>query len=114
MFLRKLRSISLAILVIGATGSFGVWAHWPSAGSKPSTRNHGAVPALAPERGGTPAGEAGPAQSPSRSQTAADDVRLTDCPASDDDCVPPYCPMSMAANAFSKVVGYFHSSGPSQ
>jgi RNA polymerase sigma factor (sigma-70 family) len=123
MWLRKLRTISLAVLLIGGTmGSLGVWAHWPPADPKQPASGHGAVPSVAPGESRTPAthpGSApGPATSPSRSQTDGDDVRLTDCPtdcpAGECDGPPPYCPISMAANAFSKVIGYFHSSGSSR
>ena len=116
MLLRKLRTISLAVLVIGATGSFGVWAHWPSAASKPIHPG---------PWGGTVArsGERWNARRRGRTDRVAiafadrpaDDVRLTDCPAAcDDDCPPAYCPISMAANAFSRVIDYFQSSGPSR
>jgi RNA polymerase sigma factor (sigma-70 family) len=119
MWLRKVKTISLAVLLIGATsGSLGVWAHWPSAMSKSPDRSHAAAPAFAPADSGTPARDAGsapqPAQPPSHSQSAGDDVRLTDCPAGTDDCPPAYCPISMAANAVSRVIGYFHSSQPSR
>jgi hypothetical protein len=95
-----------------------VWAHLPSAAPKPSATSRGAITAPAPAGGVTPARDAGsapqPAKSPSRSQPTGDDVRLTDCPADCDDCPPAYCPISMAANAFSKMIGYFHSSQPSR
>jgi RNA polymerase sigma factor (sigma-70 family) len=120
MWLRKLRTITLAVLLIGGTtGSLGVWAHWPSSDSRQPATGHGAVPSVAP---GTPARDAGsapqPATSPARSQADGDDVRLTDCPtdcpAGECDGPPPYCPISMAANAFSKMMGYLHSAGSSR
>jgi RNA polymerase sigma factor (sigma-70 family) len=115
MMLRKLGTISVAILLIGATsGSFAVWAHWPAAAPKPSALGHGPVPTLAPPGAGTPARDAGstlePADPATRSQPAGDEVRLTDRPAGMTDCLPPYCPMSIAANAFSKIIGHFHHS----
>jgi RNA polymerase sigma factor (sigma-70 family) len=123
MWLRKLRTISLAVLLIGGTtGSLGVWAHWPSADARPTAAGQGSLPSLAPGENSTPARDAGsapqPAKSPDRSQASGDDVRLTDCPADcpagECDGPPPYCPISMAANAFSKMMGYLHSSGSSR
>jgi RNA polymerase sigma factor (sigma-70 family) len=120
MWLRKLKTISLAVLLIGGTmGSLGVWAHWPSAAGKTSAHRHSAAPA--PDGSVTPARDAGSdsqqAQPPAGTQSAGDDVRLTDCPSDCplgcDDGPPPYCPISMAANAVSKVIGYFHSSAGS-
>jgi RNA polymerase sigma factor (sigma-70 family) len=121
MLLRKLKTISLAVLLIGGTmGGLGVWAHWPSDAGKTAAHRHG----TAPSRDGsvTPARDAGSdsqqAQPPAHSNKAGDDARLADCPTdctgdcplACDDGPPPYCPISMAANAFSKVIGYFHSS----
>jgi hypothetical protein len=80
--------------------------------------SHGAIPAPAPAGTVAPArdAESAPnvAPSPSQSQAAGDDLQLTDCPATCDDGPPAYCPISMAANAFSKVIGYFHSSQSSR
>jgi RNA polymerase sigma factor (sigma-70 family) len=119
MWLRKLRSISLAVLLIGGTMGSLVWAHWPSTEGKTSGMRHGAAPS--PDRSVTPARDTGSdsqqAQPPARTQAAGDDARLadcpSDCPAACDDGPPPYCPISMAANAVSKVIGYFHSSSGS-
>jgi RNA polymerase sigma factor (sigma-70 family) len=120
MWLRKLKSISLAVLLIGGTmGTVGVWAHWPSGAAKASALRHGAAPA--PAGSVTPARDAGSdsqqAQPPAGTQSAGDDARLadcsSDCPAACDDGPPPYCPIAMAANAVSKVIGYFHSSSGS-
>jgi RNA polymerase sigma factor (sigma-70 family) len=120
MWLRKLRTVSLAVLLIGGTmGSLGVWAHWPSAAGKTSALQHRAAPA--PDGSVTPARDAGSdsqqAQPPARTQAAGDEARLadcpSDCPAGCDGGPPPYCPISMAANAVSKVIGYFHSSSGS-
>ncbi len=99
-------------------GTVGVWAHWPAALAKASAHRHGAAPSsdgtIAPTR------DAGPdrpqAQPPAQTGRAADDARLVDCPGDcpgSDDGAPPYCPVAMAANAFSKVIGYFHSSSGS-
>jgi RNA polymerase sigma factor (sigma-70 family) len=118
MWLRKLRMISVAVLLIGGTTGGLVWAHLPSAAPRPSATSHGASPTPAPGKGVAPARDAGsvqePAQSPSQSQPTGDDVRLTDCPDGNDDCPADHCPISMAANAFSKMIGYFHASPPSR
>ncbi len=115
MWLRKLKTISLAVLLIGGTmGSLGVWAHWPSAAAKSSALRPSADGVIAPARDA--GSDSQPAQSPAGTQTAGDDVHLTDCPTdcpATGDCPPPYCPISMAANAVSKVIGYFHSSSGS-
>jgi RNA polymerase sigma factor (sigma-70 family) len=120
MWLRKLKSISLAVLLIGGTmGTVGVWAHWPSGAAKTSALQHRAAPA--PDGSVTPARDAGSesqqAQPPAGIRSTGDDARLADCPSDccdgSDDCPPPYCPISMAANAVSKVIGYFHSSSGS-
>ena len=120
MWLRKLGTIALAVLLLGGTtGSLGVWAHWPSAeGKTTSAPRHGAAPT--PDGSVAPARDARsdqqPGQPPARTATAGEDARLADCPADcpgSDDCPPPYCPISLASNAFAKVVGYFHSSSGS-
>jgi RNA polymerase sigma factor (sigma-70 family) len=118
MWLRKLRTISIAVLLIGGTTGGLVWAHLPSAAPKPSATSRGAISTPAPAEGVAPARGAEsapqPGKSPSQSQPTGDDVRLTDCPDACDDCPQAYCPISMAANAFSKVIGYFHSSQSSR
>ena len=73
-----------------------------------------------PDGSVAPARDAGsdqqPGQPPARTATAGEDARLADCPADcpgSEDCPPPYCPISLASNAFARVVGYFHSSSGS-
>ena len=120
MWLRKLGTISLAVLLLGGTmGSLGVWAHWPSAAEKTTSAPRPGA-AATPDGSVAPARDAGtdqhPGPPPTRTPTAGEDARLADCPADccgSDDCPPPYCPISLAANAFTKVVGYFHSSSGS-
>ncbi len=118
MWLRKLKSISLAVLLIGGTmGTIGVWAHWPAAEAKtPPTSigrahagwesharpGHWVGPATRTIAGRYPVGRGRrPAHGLPRRLP-----RHCDGP-------PPYCPISMAANAVSKVIGYFHSSSGS-
>jgi HlyD family secretion protein len=114
MILRKLGSISVAILLFGATsGSFALWAHWPANAPDSAAVGHRPAPALTPEDGRTPARNDGSVRQPANpatpSQPAGDDVRLAaDCPAGMTDGLPEYCPISMAANAFSKILGHFH------
>jgi RNA polymerase sigma factor (sigma-70 family) len=112
MMLRKLRTISVAIILASTTGSVAVWAHWPSAAPKEPTLGHGAVPAIAPADAGAPTnddGSAPPRSAPaSHSQQSGDDVRVADCPAGEPGCFPDYCPLSMAANALSRFVSHFH------
>ena len=110
MWLRKLRTITLvALLIGGATGGL-VWAHKPAVSPGPAAKVQGISPSTRPSDGVAPTPDAGSAPASSPSQASGHDVRLTDCP-DGGDCGPPdYCPISMAANAFSRVVGYFHSS----
>jgi hypothetical protein len=42
------------------------------------------------------------------------DTGSAECPLGGEDGPPEYCPISMAHNAFSKMIGYFHSSEPSR
>jgi RNA polymerase sigma factor (sigma-70 family) len=116
MWLRKLRTISIAVLLIGGTTGGLVWAHLPSTAAKASATSRGAISTPAPTEGVAPARDAESAPQPGKSPSPSvgDDIRVTDCPDSCDDCPPAYCPISMAANAFSKVIGYFHSSQPSR
>jgi RNA polymerase sigma factor (sigma-70 family) len=112
MMLRKLGSIAVAIAVIGATsGSFAVWAHWPAKTTNAADLGHRPMPPLAPADASPSTRDAGSAPQSADpatpSSTAGDDVRLTDCPAGTTGCLPDYCPISMAANAFSRILGHF-------
>jgi hypothetical protein len=112
MMLRKLSTISVAVLLAASTGSVAVWAHWPTAMAQDRSFGHEAVPALAPADSGAPTNDAGSTSKPKvptpHSQQSVDDVRLVDCPAGDLGCLPDYCPLSMAANALSRFVSHFH------
>jgi RNA polymerase sigma factor (sigma-70 family) len=116
MWLRKLRTIAIAVVLIGGTTGGLVWAHLPSTAPKTPATSRGAISTPAPAEGVAPArgSKSAPQPGKSPSQSTGDDVRLTDCPAGCDDCPPAYCPISMAANAFSKMIAYFHSSQPSR
>lgn len=98
MWLRNLAKISLVVLLFSATGGIAVWAHWPPATTKAraSVRDAGSTPQ--------------PGQPPASTQPVGAEVQLTDCPADD---LPPYCPISMAANAFSRMLDHFHTSSTS-
>jgi RNA polymerase sigma factor (sigma-70 family) len=98
MWLRKLARISLVVLLFSATGGIAVWAHWPSATTKANASVRDAVSTPQPE------------QPPASSQPLGADVQLTDCQVDD---LPPYCPISMAANAFSRMLDHFHSTSTS-
>ena len=90
MWLRRLRTISLAVFLFGSVSGFAVWAHWPSAPSKSDNSVRDAGPASRPTR--PPAG----------SRATGDEIRVadqpqTDCPQSFTDDSLPYCPISMAS-----------------
>ena len=118
MWLRKLRTISLAVLLIGGTtGGLGVGPlalgrveavhprRWGGTGIRPG----GGRRAGPGRRIGPATGAAAGLRNRSRpGMTSASPIARLAC----DDGPPAYCPISMAANAFSKVVGYFHSSQP--
>ncbi len=103
MWLRRLRTISLAVFLFGSVSGFAVWAHWPSAPSKSDISVRDAVPAPRP------------IQPSVGSQATGDDFRVADRPQDDrpesstGDYLP-YCPISMAANAFSRVIDHFRHS----
>jgi RNA polymerase sigma factor (sigma-70 family) len=110
MWLRKLRTVSLTLLVIGGVTSGLVWAHRPVA-PRPPAADESLVPATSLARGVAPAAKS--TQPAPSSQPAEDRSRLADCPIGGQDGLPEYCPITMATNAFSRMMGYFHSSSPS-
>ena len=107
MMLRKLSKITAAVLLVSATSTLAVWAHWPAATARESAIGRGQVPAIAPETPGVPAHDAGPPPA-KRSTKSGGDVRVAECPAP---CLPDYCPLSIAANVVSRVFGHLHPSG---
>jgi RNA polymerase sigma factor (sigma-70 family) len=119
MWLHKLRTISFAFLVIGAaTGGLGAWAHWSSTATQRPVQASGLAPLPTPGNSANPAQDSNkapqPAQQPATSQPGSDDTRLADCPGGCDDEYP-YCPITMATNAFKGLVSHFQqSSAPSR
>ncbi len=103
MWLRKIARISLAVFLFTATtGGIAVWAHWPS-----STRNAGSS---VRDAGSAPQ----PGQPPATSESAGTDVQVADGPTDcSDECLPANCPISMAANAVSRMFAHFHSGSTS-
>ena len=93
-------------LFTATTGGFAVWAHWPSTPTHAKAKanvNMNASPA-ARDAGSTPRST----QPPAAPDASGSDVQVADCP---DDCDPSSCcPISMAANAFSRMLDHFHPS----
>ncbi len=113
MMFRKLASISVAIVLFGAaSGSFAVWAHWPTKTHTAPDLSQRPEQRFAPEDARPTTPNAGSAPTPLDAVTpqkaASNDLLVTDCPAGMTDCLPEYCPISMAANAVSKIIGHFH------
>jgi RNA polymerase sigma factor (sigma-70 family) len=114
MLLHKLKTVSLAVVLVGAlSGGAGVWAHLtsvptgqppregqPAAVSSPNTE---ATPALNPN----PAPQTRP-QSQADSQPLVADDCPSDCPVTRSDDCRTYCPITMATNALKRTIGYFH------
>ena len=103
MWLRRLRTISLAVFLFGSVSGFAVWAHWPSTPSKSDSSVRDAGPASRP------------AQPPPGSQATSDDIQVADhpqvnCTDSSTGDLPAYCPISMATNAFSRMIDHFRHS----
>jgi RNA polymerase sigma factor (sigma-70 family) len=111
MLLRKVKTIAIAVLLVGtASGSVGVWAHLPSQTSQVPAR------AVSPET--SPAVTPTPSANPSPHATSAQqpllaDCESGDCPVTGSDCPLGGCPLSMAANAFAKALGYTHQGSTS-
>jgi RNA polymerase sigma factor (sigma-70 family) len=115
MFLRKLGTVSAVVLLGAVSGGAIVAAHRPAHPVAPARR---AVTPVSPSPSApstSPDQDSG-SVAPSNSSSQADSkpmlaARSPDCP---EDCplacagdLPPYCPISMAASAFTKVVGHF-------
>ena len=110
MMLRKAGSIAVAIVLFGATtGSFAVWAHWPAKTHNVPELSRRHVQPLNPDGARPPTQDTESAPRPGDSATppkpAGDDLLVIDCPI---ECLPDYCPISMAASAVSKIIGHFH------
>jgi hypothetical protein len=110
MWVSKLRNVAVGLLILGvATGGVGVWSHWSSGATTHVHRG-----ASSPDQTIAPAQDAksSPSQAQPSSSPGQDDpeTTLADCPCSEDCGAPPYCPITLATHAFSKVMGYFHQS----
>ena len=103
MILNRIKSISIAVVVIGVA-SAAVWAHMPPRSSGHDSQAS-AVASSSANKVTTASATTPIAQDPSATQPS------TDCPLANAGDGPPYCPITMAANAMSKIVGYFHDNG---
>lgn len=115
MWLKNLRTVSLVLLVGASMGGIGVWAHWPSSASKRAAPPSGptALAALTKASAGSPNPRSisQPAQPPTSDQQDGTAPDAADCPAAalvGD--LPADCPLSLAANAFAKIMGHLHGS----
>jgi RNA polymerase sigma factor (sigma-70 family) len=115
MFLSKVKTISLCVLIVGAvSGSVGVWAHWPSHGSKTAARASAPATPQVQDKTGIPTPDAGPggqpAQAPGVPEALAAGSGPDCCPVFGGGDRPDWCPLTVAANTVSRIVGYFHDS----
>jgi RNA polymerase sigma factor (sigma-70 family) len=106
MLLRKLGTITLAVVLLGAvSGGAGVWAHWTTP-LPPHT-----VPAAVSTQSQSPnpASQTQPQPSAdSHSQPLVADCEPSDCPLTGADSPRTYCPISMAAHALGRMFGQPH------
>jgi hypothetical protein len=112
MLLNKFKTISMGVLLVGAV-SGGVWAHWPSQRSKPialaapataelkRVQNASSIPGTDPVPQST-------AVRTASSHSPSADICPDDCPLMQTGDLPPYCPLTMAANAVSWLVSHVH------
>jgi len=114
MWFHKLRTISLAFLLIGAaTGGLGAWAHLTSTATRQPAQASGLAPVPTPDNAVSPARDSDSAPQPATSQPSGSDTRLADCPGECCDDEYPYCPITMATNAFKGLVSHFQQSSAS-
>jgi RNA polymerase sigma factor (sigma-70 family) len=112
MFLRKLATISAAVLLAGALAGGAAWAHrTPSPTGHASQRGEPASASMrntesAPNSKPSPAPQAKP-QSTTRSRAVLVDCDPADCP-DQADCDRTVCPIAMAANALTRMFHQFH------
>jgi RNA polymerase sigma factor (sigma-70 family) len=119
MFLRKLGTISVVLVLGAVSGGAIALAHKMSPPGKPSTAARN--PSLSSPNSDAPHPSSSPdsrskSESQAGSQPLLADKSSSDCPADcSPDCplagtgdLPPYCPISMATNALTKVIGHFH------
>lgn len=113
MFLHKLKSVALAVVLTGTLlGGVGVWAHWPSPSSRSGAGGPSDSPGAAASPGATPRAQPS-AQPASSSQSSLAATGSQQCPVFGEDGPPPYCPLTLAANALARVVDHFHD-GPAR
>lgn len=106
MYLHKLKSAALAVVLTGTLlGGVGVWAHWPSESARQRAR--GAPATISPAPNAIP-GARPATPSANSAQTTLAENGTHDCPIFGEDGPPPYCPLTLAANAWARVVDHFH------
>jgi RNA polymerase sigma factor (sigma-70 family) len=117
MLLRKLATIS-AVLFIGAfSGGALVLAHRTSTPTAPHSMPSNPASYSSQDPTETPAH--GPSVAPRSDSQVPDDAGTVltygnstggtaDCPLGGDCDLPPYCPISMAASAVTRIIGHFH------
>jgi hypothetical protein len=115
MVLSKVKTASLCIVIVGAaSGSVGVLAHWPSHGSKRPVQASAPATPHAQDRTGIPVKDDGsgpqPAQRSAGPQALASESCTDGCPVFGGADRPDWCPLTMAANTFHRILGHFHDS----
>jgi hypothetical protein len=103
MLLNRLKAISLAVLLVGVV-SGAVWAHRPSETRRQPSQPNVLASLSTNETAAAPVAISNPANQPSTQSSA-------DCPLASFADGPPGCPIAMAANAVTRIVGYFHNNG---
>jgi RNA polymerase sigma factor (sigma-70 family) len=112
MLLRKLGTITLAVLLLGAvSGGAGVWAHWttalPQHAAPAAVSTQTQTPEASPAPRPNPAPQTQP-QPSADSQPMVADNGPSDCPLTGADSPRTYCPISMAAHALARMFGHPH------
>jgi RNA polymerase sigma factor (sigma-70 family) len=103
MWIRKLVSNSVAVLLIGVTsGSLGVWAHWPKAASGKSAAAQRSGQTLVAATAGSPSPDGGSASD------AAPPSLQPEPPAESVHGLPADCPLSIAATAIHRMIDHVH------
>jgi RNA polymerase sigma factor (sigma-70 family) len=126
MAIRKLATISAAVLLLGTiSGGAVVWAHRPSAPSRQLTQDRNSAPVSTQQKDASPAAtpnstpDARPEPRAGGSSVLAQDgstdcpITGADCPLSGCDDSRTNCPISMAANAFSRIFAQLHGKADS-
>jgi RNA polymerase sigma factor (sigma-70 family) len=121
MVFRKLRMISAVLLIGVVSGGAVVWAHRAPASIPSASQTQAMASLTSPSMAATAAtlpdraqrsAPPGPAVAQfsvgDKSQTDCPSDCTSDCPLMSGDGPPPYCPITMAANAITRIVAYFH------